>query len=298
MQSRAPPYTSERQVNTGVTTNGGRWIHGATGLEDNPDHLLNRTMQITINIQSLQTLTLDVEPTSTIRQVKNVIEAWGRIPYHRWGLFFAEADEELPDHCTLEECHITAQCSLSLFEIRGIDAALPKRRVGKHGLVKPQVFEPVRLDNQVIEHTKFSPKSAGHLSIGIDFNSLSTPVIHEFSETGPDYCRVSPGLSFKSKCTHPGCAAYNHVVYISKHFGFFNIAVESVTLKCPKCKNKAKRSTNCGFYLAKWKFNGLTQEGERVEIPGKTTTRKYHTWKKGDDTNWAQLEVQVDQYEP
>lgn len=139
----------------------------------------------------------------------------------------------------------------------------------------------------------------GGYAVGFNFNSLNSPVIQNFSSTaGPDYRIVSPGLSFSSKCVQPGCAAYNDCIYISKGFGHFNIGVTTVTLICPKCGKKAAPASNCGFYLAKWKFTGTTHEGERVMTEGKTTTRDYFTWQEGDDANWVHLEVQVDSYTP
>jgi len=134
--------------------------------------------------------------------------------------------------------------------------------------------------------------------IGIAFNSLNAPIIQEFNKIGPDYRRVPQGLSFKSKCIHPGCAAYNQTIFVGKGLGHFNIGRESVTLKCPQCGNKAERSTNCGFYLAKWKFTGISEEGEEVQKEGKTETEDYYTWEDGDDTKWVFLEVQVDAYQP
>lgn len=137
----------------------------------------------------------------------------------------------------------------------------------------------------------------GGIAVGFDFNSLETPVIEKFGQA-PDYRIVYPGLSFDTICIHPGCVAYNQCVVANLGMGHFNIGIGAVTLLCPKCGNKAKQATNCGFHLAQWKFNGVTQEGKRMEITGKTTTLDYHTWTKGENTNWVSLEVQVDPYYP
>lgn len=135
--------------------------------------------------------------------------------------------------------------------------------------------------------------------VGFNFNSLNSPIIQSWSTVvEPDYHRVSPGLSFSSKCIQPDCVAYNDYIYVSKGFGHFNIGVTVVTLVCPKCGKKAAPARNCGFYLAKWKFTGTTPEGEQVTTEGKTTTTDYFTWAEGDDANWVQLEAQVDSYTP
>ena len=136
----------------------------------------------------------------------------------------------------------------------------------------------------------------GGSSIGFEFNSLNTPVVKKFDQTAPDYRTVAQGLSFQSTCINSRCEAYNNTIYVNKGLGHINIG--AVILKCPKCQQKAKSSTNCGFYLAKWKFTGVTQKEEEVEKEGKTDTRDYYTWKDGENTNWRSLEVQVDAYQP
>lgn len=138
----------------------------------------------------------------------------------------------------------------------------------------------------------------GGIAIGFGFNSLNTPVVKKFDQTAPDYRTVAQGLSFISKCIHPGCAAYNDSIRVNKGLGHFDIGSVSAELICPQCNRNAKISANCGFYLAKWKFTGTTQEGRKVVKEGKTDTRDYYTWKEGEDTNWRSLSVQVDAYQP
>jgi hypothetical protein len=134
--------------------------------------------------------------------------------------------------------------------------------------------------------------------IGFGFNRLSTPVILAVGQDGPDYQSISQGLSFKSKCIHPGCVAYNNTIYVTKGLGEIDIGVASATLVCPKCGYKADMSANCGFFLAQWRFTGITQEGETVHISGRTNTHEFYTWTEGDNTNWRSLKVQVDAYTP
>jgi len=159
----------------------------------------------------------------------------------------------------------------------GMIDELKKQRLRPEGTLKPEVGSP---------------------NIGCEVNSLATPVVKKFTETAPTYRTIPRGLSFKSKCMHPDCAAYNHTVYVKKGLGHFNIGVESETLKCPQCGNKVGRSTNCGFYLAQWKFTGVTKKGNEIVVEGKTETRDYYTWADEEDTTWVSLEVQVDAYRP
>jgi len=136
------------------------------------------------------------------------------------------------------------------------------------------------------------------IAIGFGFNNLNHPVTQRLARHGPKYRTVTQGLCFKSKCINPLCAAYNDIIYVSKGVGYFNIGKETVTLKCPQCGKKAERASNCGFYLAKWKFTGTTQTGDIIEKEGNTDGRNYYTWEDGEDTTWVSLEVQVDAYQP
>lgn len=135
--------------------------------------------------------------------------------------------------------------------------------------------------------------------IEFDFNSLNTPICQPFAKSAPNYRTVGQGLSFGSKCIHQGCVAYNEVIYVTKGLGTFDIGRESMLLKCPECNNLAAVSTNCGFYLAKWKFSGVIKSTrELIEKEGKTKSQDYYTWQNGEDTTWACLEVQVEAYQP
>jgi len=137
----------------------------------------------------------------------------------------------------------------------------------------------------------------GYLSL--EFNSLNTQVVVKFGPAGGcTYRTVTPGISFQSTCINSICAAYNNAIYVNIGLGHFNIGRESANLKCPQCQKKAKRSTNCGFYLAKWTFTGTPEEGDEVKIEGKTETEDYYTWKDGENTKWVSLEVDVDPYQP
>lgn len=135
--------------------------------------------------------------------------------------------------------------------------------------------------------------------VGFGFNRLNATVILAIGQDGPDYRSISQGLSFQSECINPGCVAYIDTIYVPKGLGEIDIGVSSATLVCPNCGHKAEISSNCGFYLAQWRFTGITQEGETANIPpGRTDARDYYTWEGGDNTVWRSLKVQVDAYTP
>jgi len=172
-----------------------------------------------------------------------------------------------------------------------------QRLIYRDQLTDDYTLDYYNIGNNVTLHLILS-LNGGSMGIGFAFNSFNTPVIKKFAATAPLYRIVDVGLSFRSKCYNPCCAAYDEVIYVNKGLGHFNIGRMCVTLKCPLCKTKAEPAVNCGFYLAKWSFSGTTEKGDELDIKGQTDTEFYYTWEDGDDTKWTSLEVQVDAYQP
>ena len=128
----------------------------------------------------------------------------------------------------------------------------------------------------------------------VTFNSLANEEILDLTPDGPEWSFVSEGVNFRSRCLNAACPASGQVVYVRKGFGKFNIAKVFATLQCPKCGCRSENSANCGFYHAKYTFTGITQTGETRNPSGRADDERYHTFKEGDNKNWAYLKVNVE----
>lgn len=161
-------------------------------------------MHIVVEHLTGKTSELDVEPSDTVEALKTKIQDIEGIPPDQQRLIFA--GKQLKDPLTLADYNIQNEAKLHL--------VLRLRGGGESGFG----------------------------GIGFGFNSLITQVIRAFSKDAPDYRRVSQGLSFKSKCIHRSCVAYNKIIYVTKGLGNFDIAEETVNLVCPKCGETAEKS--------------------------------------------------------
>lgn len=291
-------------------------------------------MKIFVETLTGKTVPLDVEFYDTIEAVKAEIEEIEGIPPYLQRFIFGY--QQLEDRRTLSDYEIQNESTIHSdlkFLRRGMPIYIrtfPKETLTLYvepsdtiEVVKAKIKDACRFPPDNIPYLTF----AGHqledhqltladcniqrestidviltlrersgLGYGL-FRSIAK-AIESFRKDPPDYRSIFQGLNMKSKCVHPGCAAYKKTIYVSKGFGYFDIVEEAVNLVCPKCGEMAAESTKCGLYLAQWRFVGIIQEGKEIHGSGRTDDWELDTWEEENGIEWRSLQLCVDDYRP
>ena len=96
------------------------------------------------------------------------------------------------------------------------------------------------------------------------FNKMDRPIIGKFTKEAPDWRTINIGLNFEGICVNSKCKAFKDKVWIQKHFGKFNIAMEIYKSPCPMCNQFCQNVQNIGLYQARCINKGRIK-GEKDE---------------------------------
>lgn len=136
-------------------------------------------------------------------------------------------------------------------------------------------------------------RGGGGFAAPINFNSMQNQIKIPFSDSAPEWCTISEGISWKGLCRNPSCVAANQFVYVTLGFGDFEVRNITSNLKCPMCDQRIQDVKNCGFFNAAWKFEGRDTQGNNVTGEGRTEDESYYTFREGDNVEWQYLAINV-----
>lgn len=103
----------------------------------------------------------------------------------------------------------------------------------------------------------------------------------EWSKAAPDWRKCRCGLNLVGRCTNNECKAYNHMVIIPIGYKRFDVLcdTDATTTICPICKEYVAPES-CGFNNCWWRFEGKKVETDSVNKPPRKCSCD---WTQADD---------------
>ena len=118
-----------------------------------------------------------------------------------------------------------------------------------------------------------------------------------FSEEGPNYRTVTPGLNIIGLCTNKKCETKGNEVIVQIGFGEYDLGenISEMEIRCPICEQVVKPKT-CGFTGCAYNFIGEILEGKNFESFKTGTLEasdKYFSYYKPSEKlgKWSNLKI-------
>jgi len=113
----------------------------------------------------------------------------------------------------------------------------------------------------------------------------------EFSSEGPEWRSHSGGLNYEGSCP----SQPERRIILPRGYGKFDWADDPVGIMCPCCSKKvdARTITQVAVNNCNWKYDGISDSGEREADEGKATNSI--VWLPINNHSWRKLKLEINQ---